>query len=118
MSPPDADAMRALLLPFALLLTLTHLPVRADARPEIRRMCESVASNAEAFAYERKKGYTKNQIKDNARQIANQRELEQPALDAWYAEIDWLFKYPNLRFGPVGLKDRRFEECMKQHYPK
>ena len=110
--------MRALLLSFVLLMTLTHRPVHADVRSEVRRMCESVASNAEAFAYERKKGYTKNQIKDNARQIANQRELEQPALDAWYAEIDWLFKYPNLRFGPVGLKDRRFEECMKQHYPK
>lgn len=110
--------MRAVLISFVLLVTLTHLPVRADVRAEVRRMCDSVASNAEAFAYERKKGYTKNQIKDNARQIANQRELEQPALDAWYAEIDWLFKYPNLRFGPVGLRDRRFEECMKQHYPK
>ena len=91
--------MRALLLTFALLMTLTHLPARADAHAEIRRMCESVAANAEAFAYERKKGYTKNQIKDNARQIANQRDLDKPALDAWYAEIDWLFKFPNLRFG-------------------
>ena len=110
--------MRALLLTFALLMTLIHLPARADTHAEIRRMCESVAANAEAFAYERKKGYTKNQIKDNARQIANQRDLDKPALDAWYAEIDWLFKFPNLRFGPVGLRDRRFEECMKQHEPK
>ena len=102
--------MRALLLTFALLMTLTHLPARADAHAEIRRLCESVAANAE--------GYTKNQIKDNARQIANQRDLDKPALDAWYAEIDWLFKFPNLRFGPVGLRDRRFEECMKQHEPK
>jgi len=97
--------MRALLLSFALLMTLTHLPARADA-------------HAETFAYERKKGYTKNQIKNNARQIANQRDLDKPALDAWYAEIDWLFKFPNLRFGPVGLRDRRFEECMRQHEPK
>lgn len=93
-------------------LLISALP---PARADVRSMCESVASNAEAFAYERKKGFTKNQIKDNARQVANQRQLDKPALEAWYAEIDWLFKYPNLRFGPVGLKDRRFEECMKQN---
>mgnify|MGYP006268243417 CR=1 FL=1 len=110
--------MPALLIFLALLLLSPHTSVHADVRTEVRRMCESIAANAEAFAYERKKGYTKNQIKDNARQIANQRELEPPALDAWYAEIDWLFKFPNLRLGPVGLRDRRFEECMKQHYPK
>ncbi len=107
-----------LCLLLCLSLNLVLLPARADSRANVRAMCESIATNAEAFAYERKKGYTKNQIKDNARQVANQRQLDQPALEAWYAEIDWLFKYPNLRFGPVGLRDRRFEECMKQHDPK
>lgn len=95
----------------ALFLLCVLLPAHAD----VRSMCESMATNAEAFAEERKKGFTKNQIKDNARQIANQRQLDKPVLEAWYAEIDWIFKYPHRQFGPVGSKDKRFEECMKQH---
>ena len=106
--------MRA--LPILLLIMMsTALP---SAYADVRRMCESISTNTEAFAYERKKGYTKNQIKDNARQVANQRQLDKSVLEAWYAEIDWLFKYPNRQFGPVGSRDKRFEECMKQHEDK
>ena len=74
--------------------------------------CESVAANAEAFTEERKKGFTKNQVKENARLIAQQRELDQGTLAAWYAEIEWLFNNPQRRYGPVASRQRRLEDCL------
>ena len=101
------------LLTLLLLLCVT-LPGRANERAKIRSICNSIASNTSAFADERKKGYTREQVKDNARQIANQRELDKSVLEAWYAEIDWVFKQSNRRYGAAASQDRRFEECMKQ----
>ena len=98
-----------------LLLLCALLPAHAAERAKIRSMCNSIASNASAFADERKKGYTKDKVKDNARQIANQRELDKSVLEAWYAEIDWVFKQTNRRYGSAASQDRRFEECMKQY---
>jgi hypothetical protein len=98
-----------------IIITLLLLCALHPARADVRRMCESMSTNTEAFAEERKKGFTKNQIKDNARQVANQRQLDKTVLESWYAEIDWIFKNPNRRFGSVGSKDKRFEECMKQY---
>ncbi len=74
--------------------------------------CESVAANAEAFTEERKKGFTKNQVKENARLIAQQRELDQGTLAAWYAEIEWVFNNPQRRYGPVASRQRRLEDCL------
>jgi len=98
--------------------TLIYLSLLCALNPafaDVRRMCESISTNTEAFVDERRKGYTKNQMKDNARQIANQRQLDQTVLESWYAEIDWIFKNPNLRFSSVRSKDKRYEECMKQY---
>ena len=98
------------------LLICAALPAHAaDERAKFRAMCNSIASNTSAFADERKKGYTKDQMKSNARQIANQRELDKSVLEAWYAEIDWVFKQTNRRYGSAASQDRRFEECMKQY---
>jgi hypothetical protein len=97
------------------LIFLTFLCVLNPVFADARRMCESISTNTEAFVDERRKGYTKNQMKDNARQIANQRQLDKTVLESWYAEIDWIFKNPNLRFGSVKSKDKRYEECMKQY---
>ena len=74
------------------LIALVLLCALNPARADVRRMCESISTNTEAFVDERKKGYTKNQMKDNARQIANQRQLDKTTLESWYAEIDWIFK--------------------------
>jgi hypothetical protein len=98
-----------------ILILMFFLCVLHPARADVRRMCDSMSTNTEAFADERKKGFTKNQIKDNARQVANQRQLDKTVLESWYAEIDWIFKSQNRRYGSVGSKDRRFEECMKQN---
>lgn len=97
------------------LIALVLLCVLHPARTDARRVCESISTNTEAFVDERRKGYTKNQMKDNARQIANQRQLDKTTLESWYAEIDWIFKNQNLRFGSVKSKDKRYEECMKQY---
>ena len=97
------------------LIALVLLCVLHPARADARRVCESISTNTEAFVDERKKGYTINQMKDNARQIANQRQLDKTTLESWYAEIDWIFKNQNLRFGSVKSKDKRYEECMKQY---
>jgi len=97
------------------LIALVLLCVLHPARADARRVCESISTNTEAFVDERRKGYTKNQMKDNARQIANQRQLDKKTLESWYAEIDWIFKNQNLRFGSVKSKDKRYEECMKQY---
>ena len=97
------------------LIALVLLCVLHPARADARRVCESISTNTEAFVDERRKGFTKNQMKDNARQIANQRQLDKTTLESWYAEIDWIFKHPNLRFGSVKSKDKRYEECMKQY---
>ena len=98
-----------------ILISLLLLCALHPARADVRSMCVSISNNTEAFVDERKKGYTKNQMKDNARQIANQRQLDKTVLESWYAEIDWIFKNPNLRFGSVKSKDKRYEECMKQY---
>lgn len=98
-----------------LLLLCATLSAQADERAKIRGMCNSMASNASAFVDERRKGYTKDKVKDNARQIANQRELDPSVLEAWYAEIEWVFKQTNRRYGSAASQDRRFEECMKQN---
>lgn len=98
-----------------ILMMLILLCALHPASADVRRMCDSISTNTEAFVDERKKGYTKNQIKDNARQVANQRQLDKTVLESWYAEIDWIFKSTNRRYGSVGSKDKRFEECMKQH---
>jgi hypothetical protein len=97
------------------LIALVLLCVLHPARADASRVCESISTNTEAFVDERRKGYTKNQMKDNARQIANQRQLDKTTLESWYAEIDWIFKNQNLRFGSVKSKDKRYEECMKQY---
>jgi hypothetical protein len=78
------------------LIALVLLCVLHPARADARRVCESISTNTEAFVDERRKGYTKNQMKDNARQIANQRQLDKTTLESWYAEIDWIFKNQNL----------------------
>lgn len=105
--------MKALSLIF---LLCAVLPAHAaDDRAKFRAMCNSIASNTSAFADERKKGYTKDQAKNNARQIANQRELDASVLEAWYAEIEWVYKQANRRYGAAASQDRRFEECMKQY---
>lgn len=79
---------------------------------DYRRYCNSVSTNAEAFTEERKKGYTKNQVRENARLIAQQRELDQSVLEAWYAEIEWVFSGAQKRYGPVASRQRRYDECL------
>ena len=95
-------------LPLLALLMLLSGAVQAD----YRRYCNSVSTNAEAFTEERKKGYTKNQVRENARLIAQQRELDQSVLEAWYAEIEWVFSGAQKRYGPVASRQRRYDECL------
>lgn len=84
------------------------------AHADYRRYCDSVSTNAEAFTEERKKGYTKNQVKENARLMAQQRELDPSVLEAWYAEIEWVFSGAQKRYGAVASRQRRFDECLSK----
>ncbi|MEK0435149.1 MAG: hypothetical protein RL369_1198 [Pseudomonadota bacterium] len=77
-----------------------------------RAYCDSVATNAQSFTEERKKGFTKNQVKENARIVAQQRELDQTVLDAWYAEIEWVFGSAQKRYNPTASRQRRYDECL------
>lgn len=63
-------------------------------------------------AEERKKGFTKNQVKENARIVAQQRELDPTVLETWYAEIEWVFSSANKRYGPSASRQRRYDECL------
>jgi hypothetical protein len=96
------------LLPLLLLLNA----LSGAAHAEYRRYCESVATNTESFTEERKKGYTKKQVQENARLMAQQRELEPGVLEAWLAEIEYVFSGAQKRYGPVASRQRRFDECM------
>jgi hypothetical protein len=95
-------------LPLLSLLLLCSGAAQAD----YRRYCDSVSTNAEAFTEERKKGYTKNQVKENARLMAQQRELDPSVLEAWYAEIEWVFSGAQKRYGPVASRQRRLDDCL------
>ncbi|MBM3365649.1 MAG: hypothetical protein FJY48_08065 [Betaproteobacteria bacterium] len=77
-----------------------------------RSYCDSAATNAESFTEERKKGFTKNQVKENARIIAQQRDLDQTVLEAWYAEIEWVFSSAQKRYNPSASRQRRYDECL------
>lgn len=94
------------------LLPLLLMLLCATAHADYRRYCNSVSTNAEAFTEERKKGYTKKQVRENARLIAQQRALDQSVLDAWYAEIEWVFSGAQKRHGPVASRQRRYDECL------
>lgn len=94
------------------LLTLTLLSGIAHA--DYRRYCDSVATNTESFTEERKKGYTKKQVQENARLMAQQRELDPSVLEAWLAEIEWVFSGAQRRYGPVASRQRRFDECLSR----
>lgn len=82
------------------------------AHADYRRYCDSVSTNAESFAEERKKGRTKKQVQEDARLVAQQRELDPSVLEAWYAEIEWVFSGAQKRYGPVANRQRRFDECL------
>ncbi len=84
------------------------------AHADYRRYCDSVSTNAESFAEERKRGRTKKQVQENARLVAQQRELDPSVLEAWYAEIEWVFSGAQKRYGPVASRQRRFDECLSQ----
>lgn len=84
------------------------------AHADYRRYCDSVSTNAESFAEERKKGRTKKQVQENARLVAQQRELDPSVLEAWFAEIEWVFSGAQKRYGPVASRQRRFDECLSQ----
>ena len=92
-------------------LTLIAM-LSGSARADYRRYCDSVSTNAEAFTEERKKGYTKKQVQENARLMAQQRELDPSVLEAWYAEIEWVFSSAQKRYGPVASRQRRLDECL------
>lgn len=94
---------------FALTLIIS---LSGAARADYRRYCDSVSTNAESFTEERKKGYTKKQVQENARLMAQQRELDPTVLEAWYAEIEWVFSGAQKRYGPVANRQRRFDECL------
>ena len=94
-------------------LTLIVL-LSGTAHADYRRYCDSVSTNTESFAEERKKGHTKKQIQEHARLMAQQRELDPSALEAWYAEIEWVFSGAQKRYGPAASRQRRFDECLSK----
>ena len=81
------------------LIALVLLCALNPARADVRRMCESISTNTEAFVDERKKGYTKNQMKDNARQIANQRQLDKTGILVRRNRLDFQKSESSIRFG-------------------
>ena len=99
--------MKTIILSLALMILLC-----GTARADYRQYCDSVSTNAEAFTEERKKGRTKKQVQENARLVAQQRELDPSVLEAWYAEIEWVFSGAQKRYGPVASRQRRFDECL------
>jgi hypothetical protein len=108
----DRNILRLLRIPLCLVLVAVFTGSAGVTYADQLHYCESVAANAEAFTEERKKGFTKNQVKENARLIAQQRELDQGTLAAWYAEIEWVFNTPQKRYGPVASRQRRLEDCL------
>ena len=62
--------MKTILLPLALMIFMS-----GTAHADYRRYCDSVSTNTESFAEERKKGRTKKQVQEDARLMAQQREL-------------------------------------------
>jgi hypothetical protein len=44
--------------------------------------------------------------------MAQQRELDPSVLEAWYAEIEWVFSGAQKRYGSVASRQRRFDECL------
>ena len=99
--------MKTIFIPLALMILLS-----GTARADYRQYCDSVSTNAESFTEERKKGRTKKQVQENARLVAQQRELDPSVLEAWYAEIEWVFSGAQKRYGPVASRQRRFDECL------
>jgi len=106
MSPFTKSRLRSLMLA-AVLIQLTGISYAAS-----RAYCDSASTNAEAFTEERKKGFTKNQVKENARIVAQQRELDPTVLETWYAEIEWVFSNAHKRYGPSASRQRRYDECL------
>jgi len=96
----------------ALLIPVICLSGAAHAND--RRYCDSVAANTESFTEERKKGYTKKKVQENARLMAQQRELDPSVLEAWLAEIDWVFSGAQKSSGPAANRQRRFDECLSK----
>lgn len=99
--------MKTILLPLALMILMS-----GTAHADYRSYCDSVSTNAESFTEERKKGRTKKQVQENARLMAQQRELDPSVLEAWYAEIEWVFSGAQKRYGSVASRQRRFDECL------
>jgi hypothetical protein len=99
--------MKTILIPLALMIFMS-----GTAHADYRRYCDSVSTNAESFAEERKKGRTKKQVQEDARLVAQQRELDPSVLEAWYAEIEWVFSGAQKRYGPVASRQRRLDECL------
>jgi len=99
--------MKTIFRSLALMILLS-----GSAQADYRRYCDSVSTNTESFAEERKKGRTKKQVQENARLMAQQRELDPSVLEAWYAEIEWVFSGAQKRYGPVDSRQRRLDECL------
>ena len=74
--------MKTILLPLALMILMS-----GTAHADYRRYCDSVSTNAESFTEERKKGRTKKQVQENARLMAQQRELDPSVLEAKNAMV-------------------------------
>lgn len=54
----------------------------------------------------------KKQVDKNARLVAQQRELDPRVLEAWYAEIEWVFSGVLKRYVAIASRQRRFVECL------
>jgi hypothetical protein len=57
---------------------------------------------------------TPKKVQENARLMAQQRELDPSVLEAWLAEIDWVFSGAQKSSGPAANRQRRFDECLSK----
>lgn len=51
-------------------------------------------------------------MKKILRLMAEQRELDRSVLEAWLAEIEWVFSGAQKRYSPSASGQRRFDECL------
>lgn len=92
-----------------LFLLIIFIP--SFAFPQVAQICDSISNATKEFAFDRDGGMTKQQLRDRSLRVAKEDKIDSVIVDLWFAEIDWVFKYPNRKLSPEAIKVKRFDEC-------
>lgn len=81
---------------------------------QVARVCDAISSATQYFAEDRDSGMTKQQLRNRSIQVAKADKIDDVILDSWFDDIEWVFKSENKKISPVKIKEKRFNECLKE----